>query len=126
MAEEQEQYVVLEGSAIALPEDENGITTYQLTNDVNQAGIYRLVNALPSSSLTLGFDVSIEDNNGESLFIIELADDYKAFRIAHTINASSVTTVIDMDWRTYEGEEKHYDINTSTFEGALLPLVDGN
>ena len=30
-----------------------------------------------------------------------------------------------MDWKTYEGEEKHYDIHTSTFEGALLPLVDG-
>ena len=125
MAEEQEQYVVLEGSAIALPEDENGIITYQLTDDVNQAGIYRLVNALPASSFTLGFDMSIEDHDGESLFVIELADDYKAFRIAHTISPSSVTTVIDMDWKTYDGENKHYDIHTSTFEGALLPLVNG-
>ena len=125
MAEEQEQYVVLEGSAIALPEDENGIITYQLTDDVNQAGIYRLVNALPASSFTLGFDMSIEDHDGESLFVIELADDYKAFRIAHTISPSSVTIVIDMDWKTYDGEDKHYDIHTSTFEVALLPLVNG-
>jgi hypothetical protein len=126
MAEEQDQYVALEGSAVALPPDVDDIVTYRLTNDVNQVGIYRLINALPASSFTLGFDVSISDHEGEGVLVVELADDFNKFRFLHTISATSIATSIDMEWKSYDGAEtKTYDIHTSTYNGtALLPLVN--